>query len=134
MPCQQVCGVNLCLFPLIEFLRGTNHCRVVNCQSSRKMSAMITWHIDSHSHHGDQVNRWSRHLERYFQSSYLSKYHKSYLWRKNCHAEKFWGILRNFGRFCHNSRAFMLRKIEPIKFICGEEMTNIRSGYFESNV
>ena len=34
---------------------------------------------------------------------------------------------RNFGRFCHSSRAFMWRKIEPKKYICGEKMTNIRS-------
>ena len=29
---------------------------------------------------------------------------------KNWHVEKFW---RNFGKFCHNLRAFMWRKIEP---------------------
>ena len=34
---------------------------------------------------------------------------------------------RNFGRFCHNLRAFMWRKIEPKKYICGEKNTNIRS-------
>ena len=32
----------------------------------------------------------------------------------------------NFGRFCHNLRAFMWRKIEPKKYICGEKMTNMR--------
>ena len=37
-------------------------------------------------------------------------------------------ILRNFGRFCHNLRAFIWRKIEPEKYICGEKMTNMRSG------
>ena len=35
--------------------------------------------------------------------------------------EKFWEILRNFGRFCHNLHAFMWRKIEPKKYICGEK-------------
>ena len=29
--------------------------------------------------------------------------------------------------FCHNLRAFMWRKIEPKKYICGEKMTNMRS-------
>ena len=29
------------------------------------------------------------------------------------HVEKFWKILRNFGKFCHNLRALMWRKIEP---------------------
>ena len=38
--------------------------------------------------------------------------------------EKFWEI---FGRFCYNLRAFMWRKIEPKKYICGEKMTNMRS-------
>ena len=73
------------------------------------------------------------------------KYHKLYLWRRNCHVEKFWEIFgkiweifRNFGkyweslgdvgRFCHTLRAFMWRKIEPKKYICGEKMTNMRSG------
>ena len=67
---------------------------------------MITWHIDSHSHHGDQVNRWSRHLERYFQSSYLSKYHKLYFVEKKLSCgeimgnfENFWEILPQFTRF-----------------------------------
>ena len=41
---------------------------------------------------------------------------------------KFWEILRNFGRFCHNLRAFIWRKIEPKKYICGEKLTNMRSG------
>ena len=27
------------------------------------------------------------------------KYHKLNLWRKNCHVEKFWDILGNFGKF-----------------------------------
>ena len=27
------------------------------------------------------------------------KYHKLYLWRKNCHVEKFWEILPQFTRF-----------------------------------
>ena len=40
--------------------------------------------------------------------------------------EKFWEILENFGRFCHNLRAFMWRNIEPKKYICGEKMTNLR--------
>ena len=34
---------------------------------------------------------------------------------------KFWKILRNLGRFCHNLRAFMWRKIELKKYICGEK-------------
>ena len=62
------------------------------------------------------------------------KYHKLYLWRKNCHVEKFgeildkfWEIWGNFGRFCHNLHAFMWRKIEPKKYICGEKMKNMRS-------
>ena len=55
------------------------------------------------------------------------KYHKLYLWRKNCHVEKFWEMLRNFGRFCHNLRAFIWRKIEPKKYTCREKMTNMRS-------
>ena len=45
------------------------------------------------------------------------KYHKLYLWTKNCHVAKFWEILEKFGeiwgnlgRFCHNLRAFMWRK------------------------
>ena len=38
-----------------------------------------------------------------------------------------WKILGNFGRFCHNLRAFMWRKIKPKKYICGEKMTNMRS-------
>ena len=48
----------------------------------------------------------------------------NYICEKKCHVEKFWEflekcweILRNvgkfFGRFCHNLRAFMWRKIEP---------------------
>ena len=49
------------------------------------------------------------------------------MWRKNCYMEKFWKILGNFGRFCHNLPAFMWRKIEPKKFICGEKMTNMSS-------
>ena len=52
------------------------------------------------------------------------KYHKLYLWRKNCHVEKFLGnfgkFWRNFGeileKFCHNFRAFMWRKIKPKKY------------------
>ena len=40
---------------------------------------------------------------------------------------KFLEISRNFGRFCHNLRAFTLRKIEPKKCICGEKNTNKRS-------
>ena len=36
---------------------------------------------------------------------------------------------RNFGRFCHNLRAFMWRKIEPKKYSCVEKMTNMRSGW-----
>ena len=40
---------------------------------------------------------------------------------------KFWNIFINFGRFCHNLRASMWRKIEPKKFICGEKMSNMRS-------
>ena len=43
-----------------------------------------------------------------------------------CH--KYHKILENFGRFCYNLRAFMWRKIEPKKYICGEKMTNMRSG------
>ena len=42
-------------------------------------------------------------------------------WR---HFGKFWEILRNFGKFweiCHNLRAFMWRKIERKKYICGEK-------------
>ena len=38
---------------------------------------------------------------------------------------------RNFGKFsefCHNLPAFMWRKIEPKKYICGEKMTIMRSG------
>ena len=68
------------------------------------------------------------------------EYHKLYLWRKKCHVEKFWEnlrnfgkfweILRNFGRFCHNLHAFMWRKIEPKKYICGEKMTNMRSAQY----
>ena len=27
------------------------------------------------------------------------KFHKLYLWRKNCHVEKFWENLRHFGKF-----------------------------------
>ena len=56
------------------------------------------------------------------------EYHELYSWRKNCHVEKFWEILekfwrnfgkfgeilRNLGKFCHNFRTFMWRKIEPI--------------------
>ena len=49
------------------------------------------------------------------------EYQELYSWRKNCHVEKFWEILRNFGRFCHNLHAFMWRKIEPKKYICGEK-------------
>ena len=52
----------------------------------------------------------------------------------NCHVEKIWDnlgnfgeIMGNFGRFCHNLLAFMWRKIEPKKYICGERMTNMRS-------
>ena len=41
--------------------------------------------------------------------------------------KKFWEILRNFGRFCHNLCAFIWRKIEPKKYIFGEKMTNMRS-------
>ena len=39
----------------------------------------------------------------------------------------YFGELRKFVRFCHNLRAFMWRKIEPKKYICGEKMTNMRS-------
>ena len=38
-------------------------------------------------------------------------------------------MLGNFGRFCHNLRAFMWRKIEPKMYICGEKMTNMRPGW-----
>ena len=41
--------------------------------------------------------------------------------------EKIWEILRHFGRFFHDLRAFMWRKIEPQKYICGEKMTNMMS-------
>ena len=53
----------------------------------------------------------------------------------NCHVEKIWDnlgnfgeIMGNFGRFCHNLLAFMWRKIVPKKYICGEKITNMRSG------
>ena len=41
---------------------------------------------------------------------------------------------RNFGRFCHNLRAFMWRKIEPKKYICGEKMTHMKSAFKSKNV
>ena len=68
------------------------------------------------------------------QSSYLSQISQIIFVEKNCHVEKFWEILEKFwemlgyfGRFCNNLRTFMWRKIDK-KYICGEKMTNIRSG------
>ena len=52
-------------------------------------------------------------------------YHKFYLWRKNV-------MWRNFGRFCHNLRGSMWRKIEHKKYIYVEKMRNMRSGMISS--
>ena len=41
--------------------------------------------------------------------------------------EKFWEILRNFGKFWHNLGAFIWRKIEPKRTFVEKKMTNIRS-------
>ena len=35
------------------------------------------------------------------------KYHKLYLWRKNCHVEKFLEILGNFGKFWRNFKEIL---------------------------
>ena len=63
------------------------------------------------------------------------KYHKLYLWRKNCHVEKFW---QNFGKFWEIIEKFWgnfaiiytlsCGKNWTQKYICGEKMTNMRSG------
>ena len=77
-----------------------------------------------------QINLWPASKEA-GRAHICHKYHKLYLWRKIVmwrNFGKFWEILRLFGRFCHNLRAFMWRKIEPKKYICGEKMTNMRSG------
>ena len=49
-----------------------------------------------------QISGWR---ESWGRAHICQKYHKLYLWRKNCHVEKFWGNMGNFGRFCHNLRA-----------------------------
>ena len=37
-----------------------------------------------------------------FRAHICHKYHKLYLWRKNCHAEKYWENVGNFGKLWRN--------------------------------
>ena len=41
-----------------------------------------------------RANKWGTPARR--RAHICHKYHKLYLWRKNCHVEKFWEILENF--------------------------------------
>ena len=70
----------------------------------------------------------TKHQIAFFQSSYLSQISQIIFVEKklSCgeilgNVGKFWEMLRNIGRFCHNLCAFMWKKIEPKKYICGEK-------------
>ena len=47
------------------------------------------------------------------------KYHKLFLWRKNCHVEKFWEILGNFEKFWENLGDFATIYV----LSCGEKLS-----------
>ena len=75
------------------------------------------------------------------QSLYLSQISQIISVEKNCHVEKFWRnfwklwrynwkfreLLRNFGKFCHNLRVFVWRKIKPKSTFVEKKMTHMRS-------
>ena len=98
-------------------LKGQNYSTQSNLIQSGLKGHSYHFLHPSHLFNINMYNMYCKHYYKRVQSSYLSQ-----ISQIRCGE-----ILGDFGRFCHNLCAFMWRKIEPKKYICGEKMTNMRS-------
>ena len=81
---------------------------------------IIGTRIDSqHGKNKDEVIKSRAHI--------CHKYHKLYLWRKNCHVEKFWKKIGKFWEILPQFTRFHLEKNWAQKVHLWRKMTNMRS-------
>ena len=125
---RQHCHIRVIIFPsdIVPNFQIIKACHFQGCNCVDLVT--LLWSVVLQVSGGQQRQKEGEWLVASRQTSYLSQISQIIFVEKKFHVEKFWEILRNFGRFCHNLRAFMWKKIGPKKYICGEKMTNMRSG------